>query len=523
MSEKFSCPKKSNVSRAHKIKLDESIQISKDNKRKKEEEGYSQDDSNNNDEGYFQQQIESPIQTNRITKWDGSDDLVNLSESSDSSSDFSEESDSEDESSVEGIEQKEYIAFSNPNLSDCSDSDYEDNEYSDNIKFFNRMDCTGKSFVIKVADSNKRLMSSCLRSMDKLEFSVAYVQFEAFNGFTKLQTANLFTFLNKALPSIDWPVHFKENGPGKGKVTPALTDYTGKDIRTFEVHMCMNGCMAFIDKFAKHIFCVECHHPRFLRCTKHHCIYPKCNPYKGGHSIACRIAWRTGYYRPIIPLLKELYQWSLDEPESIYYVDNKKPDFSTSRYEAGLDLLPDESDDVRLNESTRVEDIMDSKQSCHHLNEMHQLFERMKQKPGNEDILEASFILGEFYDGGTLFKRKAKSIWPLVMSILNCNPSIRVQPGIGMFLVALHDLVLGSNAEQSLFKNLFIPELNFLYDGTIFSFPDSTGKVIRVFLQARLVVHVLDTIALLDVFKLKGIFCIIFLNLCHVYTYISQV
>jgi hypothetical protein len=520
MSEKFSCPKLANLSRAHTNKLDDIIKTCSTNKRKKEEEGYWQDDSNNYDDDYIPQQNESASSTsNPNVKWDSIDDLVNLSESSDSSSDFSEGSDSEDESSVEGQEQKNYVDYPNPNLSDNSDSEYEINEYSENIKFFSRMDCTGKSFQIKVADSNKRLMSSCLRSMDKLEFSVAYVQFEAFNGFTKLQTANLFTFLNRALPSVDWPVHFKKDGTGK--VTPALSDYTEKDIRTFEVHMCMNGCMAFIDEFAKHIYCTECHHPRFLRCTKHHCIYPKCNPYRGGHSIACRIAWRTGYYRPIIPLLKELYQWSLDQLESIYYVDSKKPDFSTSRYEAGLDLLPDESEDVRLNESTRVEDIMDSKQSCHHLNEMHQLFERMKQKPGNEDLLEASFILGEFYDGGTLFKRKAKSIWPLVMSILNCNPSVRVQPGIGMFLVTLHDLALGSKAEQSLFKNLFIPELNFLYDGTIFSFPDSTGKVIRVFLQARLVIHVLDTIALLDVFKLKGIY--FYYELCHVYLFISQV
>jgi hypothetical protein len=202
--------------------------------------------------------------------------------------------------------------------------------------------------------------------------------------------------------------------------------------------------------------------------------------------------------------LKELFQWAYDRPESIYYLDCKKPDFSTSRYDSGKEVSPSSLNGENLNELTRVEDIMDSKQSCHHLDDMHRLFENMKLKPGNGDLIEASFILGEFYDGGTLFKRKAKSIWPLVLSILNCNPSIRVRPGIGMFLAFLHDLSIGSSAEQALFRNLLIPELNFLSDGTIFTFLDKDGKVVRVFLQARLIIHILDTIALQDVFNLKG-------------------
>jgi hypothetical protein len=169
-----------------------------------------------------------------------------------------------------------------------------------------------------------------------------------------------------------------------------------------------------------------------------------------------------------------------------------------------MDVTNETPSAVREDLETRVEDISDSKQSCHHLNEMHQRFNELKQIDGNQDLIEASFVLGEFYDGGTLFKRKNKSIWPLVMSILNCNPTARVRPGIGMFLVALHDLSLNSPAEQSIFKDFFIPELNFLYVGTIFTFNDDDGNLVRVFLQARLVIHILDTIALLDVFKLKG-------------------
>ncbi len=97
------------------------------------------------------------------------------------------------------------------------------------------------------------------------------------------------------------------------------------------------------------------------------------------------------------------------------------------------------------------------------------------------------------------------SVWPLVMTILNTSPQIRIKPGLGMYLVALHDLSVGSKAEQSLFDDLFVPELNELYNGirfTIAAEGDRPG--LHVFLQVRLVCHVLDTKALMSTFFLYG-------------------
>ena len=50
--------------------------------------------------------------------------------------------------------------------------------------------------------------------------------------------------------------------------------------------------------------------------------------------------------------------------------------------------------------------------------------------PGKE-VHECSLGLTFFYDGGTNYKRSADSMWPLVTSVINCNPSNRTQLGIG--------------------------------------------------------------------------------------------
>ncbi len=120
------------------------------------------------------------------------------------------------------------------------------------------------------------------------------------------------------------------------------------------------------------------------------------------------------------------------------------------------------------------------------------------------NLMEFSFVLSVFYDGGTLYKRQSKSIWPLIITILNCNPNVRLTIGMGMFLLALHDLAVGCGAEQAIFKDLFVEELNVLGDGLIYSLTTSEGTAINVFIQARLIVHTYDTMALLKICKFPG-------------------
>jgi len=46
--------------------------------------------------------------------------------------------------------------------------------------------------------------------------------------------------------------------------------------------------------------------------------------------------------------------------------------------------------------------------------------------------------IDNFYDGKLFFDREKKSVWPLVMSILNCDSNLRTHLGVGLCLIKLH-------------------------------------------------------------------------------------
>ncbi len=101
---------------------------------------------------------------------------------------------------------------------------------------------------------------------------------------------------------------------------------------------------------------------------------------------------------------------------------------------------------------------------------------------------QCSLGLTVFYDGILNFKRKADSMWPMLCSILDCNPAHRAKLGLGMFLCSLHNMAMGSGAEKFLVRDCLTSELKALEQGIIFSIPhEDTGKPVYVFLQARLV------------------------------------
>ncbi len=65
--------------------------------------------------------------------------------------------------------------------------------------------------------------------------------------------------------------------------------------------------------------------------------------------------------------------------------------------------------------------------------------EFMKLNP-DKVIDECSLCLSFFYDGGVNYARNADSMWPLVTSVVNCNPSNRTKLGIGSSLSILHNM-----------------------------------------------------------------------------------
>jgi hypothetical protein len=319
------------------------------------------------------------------------------------------------------------------------------------------------------------------------EFCHEYHSLASNDGYTTAQSLRLFNLLKKFLPDVNWPIDSSGN-------RLLLDEHCPSDIRMYSVDCCDGGCCAFILKLSNLIQCPKssCGKYRFAQCRKDGCSRGVlCNPFIGGHhSKKYRFANRKAYYRPLIPLLKELIYWSVTNKKDIFY--NNQEAFAR-RTCAGT-----------KKESESVDDINQSKQAKFHMNEMSENFKRVQLANPEVELLEFSFILSVFYDGGVLYKRQSKSIWPLVVTLLNCNPDDRNEIGIAMFLIALHDLSVGSNAEQQIFKELFVPELNVLSQGISLRITEKNGNVKNIFVQARLICHIYDTMALLKVCKFPG-------------------
>ena len=70
-----------------------------------------------------------------------------------------------------------------------------------------------------------------------------------------------------------------------------------------------------------------------------------------------------------------------------------------------------------------------------------------------------NILLGQFYDGCAIFKKRYSVFWPLNIIILNLPPSYRIKLGIGMFLISVFTARMKSNAEDFFLRSLYVGEL----------------------------------------------------------------
>ena len=285
----------------------------------------------------------------------------------------------------------------------------------------------------------------------------------------------ILAVFQKALPNIDMFT----------KPQMRLKDYREDDERHYEVHVCKKGCMAFHGADAKLIRCKKCNTPRFTKCK--YCKgkpYESCSPFcisRGRidvHALATRVPLSVAYFRSIILKLLECFQDAEATPDLFSYHD---PNNRFTRDGHTIDICDGE-------EIKRQQEIMRERYV-----EKDKTFEvdGIKRK-----LVEFSLILTLFYDGKVNYKRKLDSMWPLLLSIINCNPSLRSRLGVGLFLVLLHNLQGSSAAEKYLMEEILIKELQALEKGIVFAARRENGEEIYVFLQARLVFLHLDTRAL---------------------------
>eukprot|EP01039_Chlorochromonas_danica_P011279 gene11278-12580_t len=147
-----------------------------------------------------------------------------------------------------------------------------------------------------------------------------------------------------------------------------------------------------------------------------------------------------------------------------------------------------------------VSDLLHGSEPRRQLDDMHDKFLR-KTLPAS-DVIEVSLLLGQFFDGAQIFKYTTSSFWPIVLTILNLPPNLRHSPDIGLFVCALNPTKKHKDKtaiSNFLFRDWLIRELMFLYEGFTYRVDDRT-----YYIQARLVLHCLDTMALCPVIQCHG-------------------
>ena len=265
-----------------------------------------------------------------------------------------------------------------------------------------------------------------------------------------------------------------------GVLKSTVHEYSRKSTRYVAVDQCECDRYVYVG-INNQFLCPKCGKNRFRPCKRNQC--------SGNGETNCEhlrsvngdgISYKQLFYRPLLVLISDLL---------------RTPNFLCSlRYEREDKHLPSDHQSERI-----YSDLMDGNEVQHHLSEMHlRYIDWSQSKPERSNSEEVSLVLSEFYDGGQLFKSKTYNFWILMTQILNLPPTFRGKLGIGMFLSAIYS---GRHleAEKFLFTDMYCEELRLLYDGAEIHLK---GK--RYFIQARLILHTLDTKALEAVLCLQS-------------------
>jgi len=277
----------------------------------------------------------------------------------------------------------------------------------------------------------------------------------------------LLSILNNSLPAIAWPLYTTTTGDTKS----IINNYTEKDLNLLEFHICpAAGCCVFVADNAYARVCVnkDCNAKRFRKCTHKNCekkLYEQCN-----HSMKNAISNKSLFYRPITLLLHDLLS-SSGFIHAINYIHRDK----TRTYQ--------------------YIDISNGSTYRKHLSEMKT---RYNKKNPNKKPIMINLLLGQFYDGCQVFKNQYSVFWPMNIYILNLPPSYRISLGLGMFLLSVFTAILASNSEDFFLRSLMVGELKALYDGVTINI-----KGISYFVQVRMILTILDTVAVYDFLKVS--------------------
>jgi hypothetical protein len=277
------------------------------------------------------------------------------------------------------------------------------------------------------------------RESTQKEFIDDFLSVCATGNINKTTRDNLIFCMYRNTTCLDLPVTVNVNG----KLKSNLDQFKENIIKTTKIDCCVSGCEAFIGKYAEYMNCpVEtCKKPRFSPCGVNDCEKKMdtstghryvCKPFtreKDKSHLKYRTAYKSMYYRSLIEKIFSLYKLSKTEQEEGSDFDPKK----LFQYEH-----------KRFQKTGYMTDILDGDEAINQTQSMRRIFEDVKLKYEREHpgvlLDECSLLFSLFYDGNELFDRSAASLWPLMISILNLDPSFRSKLGLGLFLSVLHDI-----------------------------------------------------------------------------------
>ena len=301
----------------------------------------------------------------------------------------------------------------------------------------------------------------------KGELSKSLKQLFAENRIHKNIMDPLLAVLYKHIPEVNWPIN-------DNKKTIKNSIYTKQnDNRMLEFHVCPDeACCAFVGNYSNHIICPHCKALRFTKCSHKDCRfknYESCT-----HSIHNRVSQKSLFFRPVTILIYTLLKTKgfltalkctfREKTENYKYIDLQ----DGSTYKTNLKEMV-----ARYNENFNS---LSKDRRPHMIN----------------------LLLGQFFDGCQIYKKKYSVFWPLNFIILNLPPNYRIKLGAGMFNLSIYTSKCKSNVEDFFLRNLAVGELKELEKGIQMCL----GGV-EYFIQARMILTILDTIGLEDYLKVQ--------------------
>lgn len=253
--------------------------------------------------------------------------------------------------------------------------------------------------------------------------------------------------------------------------------YDMRTARFIQIDQCYNDCFVYAGDNMKLFSCPSCNEVRFRPCCRAMC--------RGRGSSLCEhlrnvdgVAYKQMFYRPLLILIADL----LKTPFFLKALNYRR------------------NPHVHPTTNNCYSDFMDGYIATFHLESMKNIYLEWQLKHPEErrEAVCVTLLLSEFYDGGQLFKSKVTNFWALMTQILNLPPTYRGKLGIGMFVQAIY-AGKHKTAERFLFIDNFCEELNLLYNGV-----EINISGVSYFIQARLVLHTLDTRAAEAVLSLQS-------------------